>query len=112
MTIAGDTHDLDVQCLKVVQVFPDLLVVLTVAQPVELCALYIVVPVDHQANIIRKIGAIQDDMDLLLLWYPEDWRPLQVIMKYPLYLALAVTTSLCHIIKSMLANYPMTKPNE
>jgi hypothetical protein len=86
--------------------------VLIVAQPLQLCAFYIIVPVNHQADIVCEKSAIQDDMDLLLLWYPEYRRPLQVITKYPLYLTLAVAGSLCYIVKGMLTQYPMTKPNE
>ena len=65
---------------------------LIVAQTIELGTSDVIIPVHYQAYVIAEVGAIQDYMDPLFLRYGKDRRSGQVMLKYTLDLALAVTT--------------------
>jgi len=68
------------------------------------------VPVYNQADIIRKIGPINDDMYLLFLRNRKDWRSIQMVAEDPLYFTSAVPTALYDLIYGLSSKNPVPKP--
>lgn len=109
--IAGNAFDADAKRYQVIQIFGELIKPLSIGKTVKLRRLDIVILVKYQANLIRKIGSINQQVYLFQRLDVPSRIAGKLLIKISLKRAFAIPTTLGDVGYGMPILNPLLKPN-